>query len=349
MGTATRFGSAAIAALCTYAAPSLAGSYAFTNINTPPSNFSTAYGINDSGAIVGNSQAPPQLGFGNTGNPFVDVGGAFTFLAYPGGTTNNIGFGINNAGQVAGTFNFLNDPNFISHAFVYGNGNYQTIDPPVDPSQLNASANAINNRGQILVQNVNLDGSNSNFLYANGQFTPLSAIPSSGFANGLNDAGTIAGGTTDSNNIKHGFLLKNGQLTQLDDPNAGTAPFFNGTQANAINNNGAVVGFYSDANNNTHGFVYQNGVFTTLDDPLGDSWNMLKPLQPNGTNLYGINDQGQIVGFYYYTTGTGPNSPLRVQAFLATPVPEPGSLALAAIAGILATGWRLRRRKELNQ
>jgi probable HAF family extracellular repeat protein len=337
-----------VATLAACAGPALAGSYTFTNINTPPSGIgSQAYGINDGGAILGYSEAP--VGFGNAGNPFVDVGGSFTFLNFPGGTFGNIGFGINNSGQVVGTYNFPNDPNLVAHAFLYSGSNIQNIDPPVDPSQLNAAASAINNRGQIVITNLNNDGSNSNFLYANGQFTPLTAIPPSGVANGINDAGTIVGTTTDANNVKHGFTLKNGLLTQLDDPNAGTAPFFNGTQANAINNNGAIVGYYGDATNNTHGFVYQNGVFTTLDDPFADTWNSLKPLQPSGTEVLGINDQGQVVGFYYYMTGTGPNPRVNVQAFLATPVPEPGSLALVTIAGIVASGWRFRRRNELTR
>jgi uncharacterized membrane protein len=340
--------------VATCAAPAMAGSYTFTNITTPPSVSSLARGINNSGVILGISQAPPPQPPGNAGFPFIDQGGSFTFLAFPGSNADD-GLGINNSNQVVGDYNLANDPNSVFHAYVYSNGSYKTIDPPVDPSQLAASANAINNRGQIVVNNTNLDGSQTNFLYSKAQFTPLPAIPSSGIPMGINDAGTIVGTTFDSNNFPHGFILKNGQLTQLDDPNASTtAPFFHGTQVSAINNNGVVAGSYSDAGNNTHGFIYQNGVFTTIDDPLADKWDpdqAFVPFLTNGTHIMGINDQGQIVGYYNYiiSEANALHPQIGQQAFLATPVPEPGSLALAALAGILATGWRVRRRKELTQ
>jgi probable HAF family extracellular repeat protein len=50
---------------------------------------------------------------------------------------------------------------------------------------------------------------------------------------------------------------------------------------------GQIVGRYSDANG-SHGFLYSNGTYTTLDDPLA----------ANGTQAFGINDSGQIVGYY---------------------------------------------------
>jgi probable HAF family extracellular repeat protein len=318
------------------ARPATGGSYTLTSVNAP-SFPSRAYGINDGGAIVGICGAGDSI-------PFINTGGSFTVLNYPGGTTSNLGLGINNAGQVVGQYTFANDPNSITHAFLYKGGNYQTIDPPVDPSQLFASASAINNRGQIVVNNLNIDGSNSNYLYSNGQFTLLSTLPAAAYVQALNDAGTMVGGMQDANGVTHGFLFKNGQLTQLDAPNAGLGFGFSGTQANGINNNDVVVGNYVDHSFTNHGFVYQNGVFTTFDDPLADTSDPIHPDKPSGTEVFGINDEGQIVGWYYYTTGNGPNPQIHVQAFLATPVPEPCSLALVTIAGLTVAGWRLKRR-----
>src|SRR4029077_2711816 len=54
-----------------------------------------------------------------------------------------------------------------------------------------------------------------------------------------------------------------------------------------------------------HGFLYSNGTYTTLDDPLGTT-----------TEALGINDAGQIVGFY---TDSG----LREHGFLLTITPHP--------------------------
>jgi probable HAF family extracellular repeat protein len=61
-----------------------------------------------------------------------------------------------------------------------------------------------------------------------------------------------------------------------------------------------------------HGFVDSGGSLTVIDDPSAG---------PLGTFALGINNGGQIVGFYYETSGL-------TQAFLATPVPEPRTLAV---------------------
>ena len=49
---------------------------------------------------------------------------------------------------------------------------------------------------------------------------------------------------------------------------------------------GIVVGQYTDSNGTDHGFLYNSGTYTTINDPLGTK----------GTQAYGINDAGQIVG-----------------------------------------------------
>ena len=45
--------------------------------------------------------------------------------------------------------------------------------------------------------------------------------------------------------------------------------------------------FY-DSNNVAHGFLYDNGKYITLDDPVGVI----------GTLAFGINNSGEIVGWY---------------------------------------------------
>src|SRR5215467_15175537 len=62
-------------------------------------------------------------------------------------------------------------------------------------------------------------------------------------------------------------------------------------RAVAINNLGTVVGRYRLAGI-VHGFIYHNGQYTSLDVPGA-----------TGTWPQGINDQGQIVGTMYDSTG----------------------------------------------
>jgi hypothetical protein len=83
----------------------------------------------------------------------------------------------------------------------------------------------------------------------------------------------------------------------LDAPNAGTGT--NGVQGTftvGINVSGLISGNYGDANNVTHGLLLSNGQYTTFDDPVAGT----APFQ--GTNAFSLNDQGQVVGFYWDTT-----------------------------------------------
>jgi probable HAF family extracellular repeat protein len=57
---------------------------------------------------------------------------------------------------------------------------------------------------------------------------------------------------------------------------------------------GVVAGTYYDGDHTAHGFTYGDGSYTTLDDPVAT----------NGTYITGINDTGEIVGYYADGTGT---------------------------------------------
>lgn len=93
--------------------------------------------------------------------------------------------------------------------------------------------------------------------------------------------------------------------------------------ASDINDDGDIVGFGSCP------FLYRDGVMYDLNgliDPAS-GWHL--------SLAYAINDNGQIVG-------QGVNALGQSDAFLLTPIPEPGALLLLA-PGLVGVIW-LRRR-----
>jgi len=82
--------------------------------------------------------------------------------------------------------------------------------------------------------------------------------------------------------------------TTSDDPSG----FF--THAQGINDGGQIVGHYRNDSGN-HGFLLSGGTYTIIDDPL-EAGGVI-PGQGTGTDAEGINDAGQIVGYYYDSNG----------------------------------------------
>jgi probable HAF family extracellular repeat protein len=98
-------------------------------------------------------------------------------------------------------------------------------------------------------------------------------------------SGTIVGVYFDSSGAGHGYIYNGTTFTPLNDPLA-----TDGTGAFSVNDSGQVVGTFN--NGAPNGFLYSGGNFTTIDDPLGPTYAM------------GINNSGQIVGFYDGPSGT---------------------------------------------
>lgn len=151
---------------------------------------------------------------------------------------------------------------------------------------------------------------------------------------GINNGGLIVGYYTDNTGATHGFIDDAGAFTGYDDP-SGTQTEFLG-----VNNLGQVVGSYVDASGETHGLLFDPGTdtFQTIDDPLASA---SAAFGIDGTTVNGINDSGQLVGFY--SDGTNVSGFVTNAPTSTSPTPEPGSMTLLA-AGLLGLVRNLRKR-----
>ena len=124
----------------------------------------------------------------------------------------------------------------------------------------------------------------------------------------------------DAGGVNHGFLLNGTTEMTLDFPGATF------TQALGLNNSGMVDGVYM-AGDATHGFVYNiaTNAYQSFDDPNGIGT----------TTSNGINDKGQLVGFYMDANG-------NTDGLVATPIPEPASVLLLG-SGLIALARRFRK------
>jgi hypothetical protein len=120
----------------------------------------------------------------------------------------------------------------------------------------------------------------------------------------INNHGTVAGFYTTAGGTVDGFVKRtNGQFVTLAAPYSGVTM----TQAFGINDSGLVVGAYttgSGTSAQTWGFTWQAGHFHKVNDPNGIGTTIIN----------GVNDQGELVGFYMDA-----NNNNNTDGFLAKP------------------------------
>ena len=139
--------------------------------------------------------------------------------------------------------------------------------------------NGIGSNGTVVGFTAN-NGVNSNFLRSTaGAFTALSlGDPAAGMANAVNNKNMVAGVAN-----SQAFLLANGTQTTLTPPGSVSSIAF------GINDTGVIVGQYvAAAGGTTPGFVDVGGTFTTV----------VPTASATMTNVQGINNSGQAIGFY---------------------------------------------------
>lgn len=272
-----------------------AQSYSFQNILNPGdrnSPFTQLLGINNHGVIAGYHNFSQNQGF------TLVPPSNFTTENYPNSMMTQV-IGINNSQTTSG---FYVDQAGVNHGFYHtNNGSYTTVDFP--NSAFNQLLSQNDNHQAAGYYSLSPNNSTPDFPYIYdevGGIFEVITIPGAlggAQATGINNSGEVCGFYIDGNTINHGWLLNAGIFVQLDFPGS----VF--TQALGLNNRGQVVGVYAYPGGVTHGFLYtvSTGTYTSIDDPAGVGMTVVN----------GINDNGDLVGFY----GTAPIN----TGFIATP------------------------------
>lgn len=309
--------------------------YTFTTINDPNATAGSTriFGVGNSGAVAGNYSDAQGNSHG-----FAYSNGTYTTIDYPGAATGTTtANAVNTSGTVVGGYN---DAQGNAHGFTFNNGVYTTLNIPADGGTTR-NLLGINDSGVVsgyrfITNNpaTPTDAGYQGFISSGGNSTSLvnpNAQTGATFAFGLNNKGAAAGYFIKDNQTGNlGFVYNPvGGYTTLTEPNAmpGPNPTSQGTFAWGINDAGTVAGYYYDPNASAHGFVYGGGAYATLDVPTASN-----------TFATGINNAGEVVGYYNDITGD--------HGFIATPVPEPGSLALVAAGGAVMAGIARRRTRK---
>jgi probable HAF family extracellular repeat protein len=246
--------------------------------------------INNRGQIVGGYIDPATdclRGYLRTTN------GAFARIDAPaanGGSTEPMR--INDRGAIVGSFRA--DPScqdtLPARGFVRDqHGRYTTIHVS---GAVRTQATGINNRGQVVGDYLNPDGTVHGYRWDHGRVTTIDgpAGASTVTVLDINDRGQMVGVYADAAGAPHGFLLTGDTYTTIDMPAVTfTFPF-------AINDRGQIAGFTTDAlpvpaATDVHGFVLRDGAggpVTRIDVPGAVI----------GTVALDINDAGTVVGMY---------------------------------------------------
>ena len=248
-------------------------------------SYTYAYGVNNSGQVVGESGT-----LSGSGHAFLYGGGMMTDLGTLGGSFSSAAQAINNSGQVVGYCYGLFEGYYAFNSFSYSGG----VMSDLDLNDYNNVAYGVNDSGQIvgycawfncffgctylgdIPYLANDSGDNG--------FTDLGNLGSMNFSSayGINNSGQVVGESETASGVLHAFLYSGGAMSDL-----GTLGG-NSSYAYGINNNGQVVGTAATAGNagQQHAFLYSAGAMTDLGTLPGGSYS----------GAYGINNGGQVVG-----------------------------------------------------
>jgi probable HAF family extracellular repeat protein len=251
---------------------------------------SYAYGINDSGQVVGESTTGDgyRHAFLWEDGMMTDIG---VLGVQPKGLEISGATSISNLGEVVG-YSWYNGPSGEwEHAFVWESSQMRDLGTL---GGINSCATAINNRGQIVGYSTKSNGDRRAFLWNSGTMIDIGTLEGGAtYAYSINDNGQVVGKSYTSNGY-NAFIWSNGEMTNL-----GTIDNY-GSVGNGINNLGQIVGCITSRPSYTR----QRAVLWD-----GETITDLGYIDPNDPRSYSfaINERGQIVGFSLLRLG--PSNP----------------------------------------
>jgi hypothetical protein len=289
-------GAGAASAASTKPAAVPAGGYQFVTIGSHRDRtFNQILGINNNGRIAAyfgsGAAGHPNRGYTITA-PYAQ--GDIRNENFPGAAQTQV-IGLNDNGVQVGFYATSSGANFGW----YFNGSFHKVEfptgnnarPPIDQllgvNNHDIAVGFYNNR-QGAARGYEYNLRNHRFSLVTEPGAPTGGAAPSLTAAGINNRGDVAGFYTTKGGTVDGFLkLSNGHFTTIAVPGASM------TQAFGLNDSDTVVGTYTlgtGSTATTHGFIWRIGghLTTGVDDPN----------DPGTTVLNGINNEGDIVGFY---------------------------------------------------
>jgi len=296
------------------------GTYEVVDLGSLGGLQSKAFGLNNSGRIVGDSTLSAGA---SVASPFTWTAGQLTSVGSFGGE-GGAAFALNQLGYSVG---YATTATNRKHAFIWSDI-FGKLDIGTLPGGSFASAYDINDANQVVGQSEIGPLVDRGFVWQSS--TGMQVIPSfdgtgASGANGINNKGQIVGWSATASNAAHAFILSGGVMTDL-----GTLGGSNSV-AQKINEAGEVVGYAGIASNSAsqpyHAFRWSASTGMADLGTLGGSRSM----------AHDINGIGVIIG-------TSEIAPGVWRAFIYDQY-----LGMQNLNNYLVTsGWTLQEARSIN-